>query len=311
MTPPDGDTTMQWRDREPHTPYEARAGLTYLKRLGYIPADKTAESASSTLEDSYDDWCVAQVAKALGKTSDYEFFLKRSQNYNSLFNSQTGFMQARNSDGSWAGSRNGWTEGSKWVYTWDVLHDIPGLIQLMGGDAKYDAQLDAYFAGDHNAHDNEPSHHVGYLYDFGGRPWKTQARVREIAEDEYANAPSGLDGDDDCGQMSAWYVFTALGFYPVNPASGEYMIGSPIFRKATLKLANGKHFTITAAGNSAANLYIQSASLNGKPLTAPVLRYDDIVAGGSLRFLMGPAPSQWAAKWLPSPVWPPSMSWSK
>jgi predicted alpha-1,2-mannosidase len=302
MIPPDGDTTRQWKDREPHTPYEARAGLTYLKQLGYIPADRTAESASSTLEDAYDDWCVAQVARALGKTSQYRFFLQRSQNYKNLFNHQTGFMQARNSDGSWAGPRDGWTEGSKWVYTWDVLHDIPGLIQLMGGKERYNAQLDSYFKGDHNWHSNEPSHHAGYLYDFGGQPWKTQARVREIADDEYANAPSGLDGDDDCGQMSAWYVFTALGFYPVNPSSGQYMIGSPAFGKATLQLANGKRFTVTAENNSATNLYIQSANLNGKPLTAPVIGYDEIVAGGSLRFVMGPAPSRWAAAWSPIPT---------
>jgi predicted alpha-1,2-mannosidase len=308
MTPPDGDTTRQWRDREPHTPYEARGGLTYLKKLGYIPADKTAESASSTLEDSYDDWCVAQVAKALGKPGEYQFFLGRSQNYKNLFSPQTGFMQAKNSDGSWADPRAGWTEGSKWIYTWDVLHDIPGLVQLIGGDKKYDAQLDAYFAGDHNQHSNEPSHHVGYLYDFGGQPWKTQARVREIAEDEYANAPSGLDGDDDCGQMSAWYIFTALGFYPVNPASGEYMIGSPVFRKAVLRLVAGKQFTITAEHDSDKNIYIQSATLNGTPLTAPLIRYDQIVAGGTLHFVMGPAPSHWASAWSPSPIHPSSTS---
>jgi predicted alpha-1,2-mannosidase len=182
------------------------------------------------------------------------------------------------------------------------LHDIPGLIQLMGGKERYNAQLDSYFEGDHNWHSNEPSHHAGYLYDFGGQPWKTQARVREIADDEYANAPSGLDGDDDCGQMSTWYVFTALGFYPVNPSSGQYMIGSPAFGKATVQLANGKRFTVTAENNSAANLYIQSATLNGKPLTAPVIGYDEIVAGGALRFVMGPAPSRWAAAWSPIPA---------
>lgn len=300
MTPPDGDTTRQWSDREPHTPYEARAGLTYLKELGYIPADKTAEAASSTLEDSYDDWCVAQVAKALGKTSDYEFFLKRSQNYKHLFNADTGFMQAKNYDGSWASSKAGWTEGNAWVYTWDVLHDIPGLIQLMGGPEKYNTQLDAYFNGDHNWHSNEPSHHVGYLYDYGGQPWKTQQKVREIAENEYADQPSGLDGDDDCGQMSAWYIFTALGFYPVNPASGDYMIGSPLYTKAILNLANGKHFTVIADNNSAKNLYIQSAILNGKPLSIPVLRYNDIVSGATLKLVMGPSPSHWASTYTPS-----------
>jgi predicted alpha-1,2-mannosidase len=302
MTPPDGDTTRQWRDREPHTPYEARAGLTYLKELGYIPADKTAEAASSTLEDSYDDWCVAQVAKALGKTSDYEFFLKRSQNYKHLFNAETGFMQAKNYDGSWASPKAGWTEGNAWVYTWDVLQDIPGLIQLMGGREKYNTQLDAYFNGDHNWHSNEPSHHVGYLYDYGGQPWKTQQKVREIAENEYANQPSGLDGDDDCGQMSAWYIFTALGFYPVNPASSDYMIGSPLYTKATLNLANGKHFTVIADNNSAKNLYIQSATLNGKPLTIPVLHYNDIVSGATLKLVMGPEPSQWASTYTPTPL---------
>ena len=302
MTPPDGDTTRQWRDREPHTPYEARAGLTYLKELGYIPADKTAEAASSTLEDSYDDWCVAQVAKALGKTSDYEFFLKRSQNYKHLFNADTGFMQAKNYDGSWASPKAGWTEGNAWVYTWDVLHDIPGLIQLMGSREKYNAQLDAYFNSDHNWHSNEPSHHVGYLYDYGGQPWKTQQKVREIAENEYANQPSGLDGDDDCGQMSAWYIFTALGFYPVNPASGDYMIGSPLYTKATLNLANGKHFTVIADNNSAKNLYIQSATLNGKPLAIPVLPYSDIISGATLKLVMGPAPSKWASTYTPNPL---------
>jgi predicted alpha-1,2-mannosidase len=302
MTPPDGDTTRQWRDREPHTPYEARAGLTYLKELGYIPADKTAEAASSTLEDSYDDWCVAQVAKALGKTSDYEFFVKRSQNYKHLFNADTGFMQAKNYDGSWASPKAGWTEGNAWVYTWDVLHDIPGLIQLMGSREKYNAQLDAYFNGDHNWHSNEPSHHVGYLYDYGGQPWKTQQKVREIAENEYANQPSGLDGDDDCGQMSAWYIFTALGFYPVNPASGDYMIGSPLYTKATLNLANGKHFTVVADNNSAKNLYIQSATLNKKSLAIPVLHYSDIVSGATLKLVMGAEPSQWASTYKPAPL---------
>ena len=210
MTPPDGDTTRRWADREPHTPYEGRGGLTYFKTLGYIPTDKTAEAASSTLEDSYDDWCVAEIAKAMGKTREYQFFLKRSLNYQHLFNKTTGFMQAKNADGSWASPDAGWTEGNTWVYTWAVMHDIPGLIQLMGGKENYNSKLDQHFSGGHNEHSNEPSHHYGYLYDFSGQPWKTQAKVRQIAAAEYANLPSGIDGDDDCGQMSAWYLFTAL-----------------------------------------------------------------------------------------------------
>jgi len=302
MTPPDGDTTRRWADREEHTPYEGRGGLTYLKALGYIPTDKTAEAASRTLEDSYDDWCVAQVAKALGKTKEYEFFLARSHNYEHLFNKASGFMQAKNADGSWASPDAGWTEGNAWVYTWAVMHDIPGLMQLMGGKDIYNVKLDQHFSGGHNFHKNEPSHHYGYLYDYSGEPGKTQSKVREIAAAEYANLPSGIDGDDDCGQMSAWYLFTALGFYPVNPASGDYMIGSPLFDKMSLRLANGKTFTVTAKGNSSTNVYIQSATLNGKPLSIPVIRYEDLMAGSSLEFVMGPHPSRWAADWKPVPL---------
>ncbi len=297
MTPPEGDTTRRWYDREPHTPYEARGGLTYSKVLGFVPNDKTAESASRTLEDAYDDWCVAQVAKRLGKTADYEFFLKRSLNYEHVFNAKTGFMQAKNSDGSWAGEKEGWTEGDHWVYTFAVLHDEPGLMQLMGGAEKYNALLDEHFRGGHNVHKNEPSHHYGYLYDYSGEPWKTQAKVREIAAAEYANLPAGLDGDDDCGQMSAWYLFTAMGFYPLNPASGEYVIGSPLFAKMTLRLAGGKKFSVVAEGNSSANVYIQSATLNGVALEVPVISYGEILRGGTLRFVMGAAPSRWGAGW--------------
>jgi predicted alpha-1,2-mannosidase len=175
-------------------------------------------------------------------------------------------------------------------------------MQLMGGKENYNARLDEHFSGGHNVHSNEPSHHYGYLYDYSGQPWKTQAKVREIAAAEYANLPSGIDGDDDCGQMSAWYLFTALGFYPVNPASGDYMIGSPLFTKMTLRLANGKQFTVSAENNSAKNVYIQSAILNGKPLATPVIRYDDILAGASLKLVMGAAPSKWASDWTPAPL---------
>jgi predicted alpha-1,2-mannosidase len=299
MTPPDGDTTRRWYDREPHTPYEARGGLTYSKVLGYVPADKTAESASRTLEDAYDDWTVAQVAKALGKQKDNRFFLHRSLNYEHIFNPATGFMQAKNSDGSWATPGEGWTEGNQWVYTWAVMHDIPGLMQLMGGSDIYNAKLDEHFRGGHNIHKNEPSHHYGYLYDYSGEPWKTQAKVREIAAAEYADLPAGLDGDDDCGQMSAWYLFTALGFYPVNPASGDYMIGSPLFRQMSLRLSNGRTFRVTAEHNSAGNVYIQSAMLNGRPLRQPVITYEQIMSGATLSLRMGPAPSRWAADWKP------------
>ena len=300
--PPDGDTTRRWFDREPHTPYEARAGLTYALKLGYIPADKVAESASSTLEEAYDDYAVAQVAKATGHAQDYAHFLKRSLDYRKLFNPARGFMQARNADGSWASPAEGWTEGDQWVYLFAALHDIGGTVALLGGPAAAQAKLDAHFDGGHNHHDNEPSHHYGYLYDFMGAPWKTQARVRRIAADAYSDTPTGILGNEDCGQMSAWYVFTALGFYPVNPASAEYMIGSPLFPHVAVHLAGGKTFTVNAKNNSASNVYIQSATLNGKPLDAPVISHAQIMAGGTLDFVMGPQPSRWAAGWRPQPV---------
>jgi predicted alpha-1,2-mannosidase len=302
MTPPEGDTTRRWYDREPHTPYEARGGLTYSKQIGFVPADKTAESASRTLEDAYDDWCVSQIARALNKPRDFAYFQDRAHNYENIFNKSTGFMQARNLDGSWAAPDAGWTEGNTWVYTFAVMQDLPGLLKLMGGKDIYNARLDEHFTGHHNIHKNEPSHHYGYLYDYSGEPWKTQAKVREIANAEYANLPAGLDGDDDCGQMSAWYLFTALGFYPVTPASGNYLIGSPMFQRMSLTLASGKRFTVTARNNSAQNVYIQSATLNGQPLLTPVITYEQILAGGTLNFLMGPNPSSWAANWNPTPL---------
>ncbi len=311
MVPPDGDTSRRWLDREEGTPYEARAGLTYYKRLGYIPTDKTDEAASRTLEDSYDDWCVAQVAKALGREDDYRFFLHRSLNDRNLFNPALGLMNGKTSDGKWApiggprdtpGNRSaaGWTEGDAWVYTWSPLHDQAGLLQLMGGREAYAAKLDAHFSGGHNVHSNEPSHHYAYLYDFAGQPWKTQAKVREIAAAEYGFDAGGLDGDDDCGQMSAWLLFTAMGFYPVNPASGEYMIGSPMYSRMSIRLQSGKTFRVIAENVSDRNLYVQSATLDGKPLNDPLITWEQIQSGATLRFGMGPKPSRWGSDWQPA-----------
>ncbi len=313
MVPPDGDTSRRWLDREEGTPYEARAGLTYYKQLGYIPTDKTDEAASSTLEDSYDDWCVAQISKAIGRDEDYRFFLHRSLNDRNLFNPALGLMNGKTSDGRWApigGSQDtqenrsaaGWTEGDAWAYTWSPLHDQAGLIELMGGRAPYAAKLDAHFSGGHNVHSNEPSHHYAYLYDFAGQPWKTQAKVREIAAAEYGYDAGGLDGDDDCGQMSAWLLFAAMGFYPVNPASGEYMIGSPMYSSMSIRLQNGKTFRVIAENVSAGNIYIQSATLDGKPLNDPLITWEQIQSGATLKFRMGPKPSRWGGDWQPTPI---------
>jgi predicted alpha-1,2-mannosidase len=302
MTPPDGDTSRMWLDREPGTPYEGRSGLTYFKQLGYLPTDKVSEAAASTQEESYDDYAVAQVAKAVGKDEDYRYFMKRSQSYRNLFNPARGFMQARNADGSWASPSAGWTEGDQWVYLFAALHDIPGVVKLLGGPDAATKKLDEHFNGGHNRHDNEPSHHYSYLYNFTGAPAKAQARVRQIASTDYTNSVVGMPGNEDCGQMSAWYIFSALGFYPVAPASAEYVIGSPLFTHAALHLPNGKTFDVTALNNSAKNVYIQSAKLNGQALDKPVITHAQIEAGGKLEFVMGPRPSSWAASWRPQPL---------
>jgi len=296
MTPPDGDEHKRWGDRAEWTSYEARAGLTYYKALGYIPADKTAESVSCTLEDAFEDYCVAQVAKGLGKEDDYQFFLKRSQNYRNVFDPATGFMQARLSDGSFftgdPKKYHAFTEGSPWTYLFCVMQDVPGLIQLMGRDA-FISKLDENFNGGHYAYDNEPENHYPYLYDWVDQPAKAQKILTEVVQKNYRNTPDGITGNDDCGQMSAWYIFTALGFYPVAPASNEYAIGRPFFRKATLQLTFPKknHFTIVAHHLTPENNYVKSIKLDGRPLARPFLKQSDLLNGKLLEFEMGVAPN--------------------
>jgi predicted alpha-1,2-mannosidase len=291
MTPPDRDTELRFADREEGTPVEARAGLTTYKQNGWVAADRTAEAASRTLDYAYEDWAVAQVAAAVGKPSDAEFFLNRSKNYRNLYNPSTGFMQARNADGAW--TSGGWTEGNEWVYTFDVMHDVPGLVSLMGRD-KFTALLDRHFGEGHNNHTNEPSHHIGYLYDYAGQPWKTQAQVRSIAAANYANKPDGLTGNDDCGQMSSWYLLSSIGVYPVNPASDSYAVGSPFFSKVTLRLPGARRpLVVSSPGNSAATPYVSSLSLNGKPVSTPTLTQRDLTGGGVLRFGMSATPTTW------------------
>ncbi|MCX5345559.1 GH92 family glycosyl hydrolase [Streptomyces atratus] len=292
-TPPDKDTELTYSDRQPGTPAEARAGLTTYKENGWVAADHTAEGGSRTLDYAYEDWAVAQVAEKVGKSDDADFLLKRSKNYKNLFNASTGLMQARNADGSWADG--GWTEGNEWVYTLDVLHDIPGLIDLKGGKVKFASWLDRYFAGGHNNHTNEPSHHAAYLYDYAGQPWKTQEQVRRIADENYANRADGLSGNEDAGQMSAWYVLSSLGIYPVNPASDQYAIGSPFFDKAVLRLPATSRPLVISAPGAATKPYVQSLSLNGRGITKPALSHAELLGGGRLRFTMNSAPQSWAA----------------
>lgn len=290
----------------------------YMK-YGYLPSDTvTREAVSRTLEAAYDDWCAAQLAKNLHKTADYNYFIKRSKFYVNLFDKSTGLMRGRLFNGNWVqpfahldsgqlAIGGDYTEGNAWQYTWQVQQDIPGLIKLMGGRKAFVDKLDSLFTMDSKvfgkgstldvtgligqyAHGNEPNHHVAYLYTLAGEPAKTQNLVRQIADQFYQNKPDGLSGNDDCGQMSAWYIFTSMGFYPVNPADGHYVFGAPQLSKVTLALPGNKKFVIVAEGLSVANKFVQSISLNGKPYRKNYISHKDILAGGKLVFVMGSVP---------------------
>ena len=292
-------------------------------KYGYFPADINSwESVSRTLEATTDDWCAARLAKVLGKTADVKFFEKRAGYYKNLYDTSTNFLRGRNSDGSWlspfnpievtpdgSGFKGVYTEANAWQYFWHVQHDIPGLIAISGGKKRFEDKLDSLFTMSSNfvtvakAHDisgmigqyvhgNEPSHHVAYLYNYTGAPWKTQAIIPQILKSQYQNRPEGLCGNDDCGQMSAWYVFSILGFYPVNPASGEYNIAAPQVRKAIIKFDNGKNFKVISSNYSITNIYIQSVKLNGKLLKTPFIKHKDLINGGKLEFKMGASPNK-------------------
>lgn len=283
----------------------------YMK-YGYFPTDLTeAESVSSTLESVYDDYAAADMAKRMGKTEDATYFARRADFYKNLFDSSTQFMRPKKSDGTWKSPFNpsqighaesvggDYTEGNAWQYTWHVQHDVPGLIALFGGEEAFLNKLDSLFTlklettqadvtgliGQY-AHGNEPSHHVTYLYALAGRPERTQELIREIFDTQYSPKPNGLCGNDDCGQMSAWYMFSAMGFYPVNPVSGEYVFGAPQLPEFVLHLADGKTFTIKAEGLSEANKYVKSITLNGEPYTKNFISHADIVKGGTLVYQM-------------------------
>jgi predicted alpha-1,2-mannosidase len=286
------------------------------EKYKYIPEDLQSQSVSITLEMAYDDWCVAQLAKKLGKAEDYQHFMQRSSYYENLYDKQTGFFRGKNKNGEWlspfnpmkygGNGGNPYTEGNAWQYFWYVPQNVPGLIKLVGGNKAFTEKLDQFFTlkdlpGEVNgnasgfigqyAHGNEPSHHVAYLYDYAGQPWKTQGYVAKVLNELYNNSSSGYSGNEDCGQMSSWYIFSSMGFYPVNPANGIYMIGSPILKQASIKLDNNKTFTVTTQNVSKINCYIQSVQLNGKPYNQTFITQDDINKGGKLNFVMGSKPN--------------------
>jgi len=289
--------------------------------LGYVPYDLEKESVSKTLEYAYDDWCIAQAARKLGHEEDYEFFYNRSMNYKNLIDPETKFMRGRDSKGDWRtpfapiayqgpGSVNGWgdiTEGFTLQYTWTVPHDFAGYVEAAGHDlllARLDSlftiEMDEDIPGAHDIwgriggywHGNEPCHHITYLYNDLGKPWECQRWVRYVAEHFYGNKPDSLSGNDDCGQMSAWYIFNCLGFYPVCPASDWYSIGSPCVPALSMQLSDGGRIEMTTEGWSKDAVYVKAAYLNGVKLTRPVITYDDIKDGAKLHFVMSTKPSK-------------------
>ncbi len=298
-------------------------GLEAYRKYGHIPGDKEPESISKTLEYSYDDWCIAQMAKSLGKWADYNDYTNRAQFYRNIFDPITGFMRPRY-NGGWktpfnpTDVDNNFTEANSWQYSFLVPQDISGLMKLHGGKKGFEDKMDELFSTSASlsgreqsditgligqyAHGNEPSHHMAYLYNFVGSPWKTQQITRRIMDEMYTSKPDGLCGNEDCGQMSAWYVLSAMGIYSVCPGNTQYAIGSPLFKRATINLENGNKFTILAENNSKENIYIKEAYLNGKPLTRSWIDYSEIFGGGELKFVMANSPNkEWASSISGSP----------
>ncbi len=300
--------------------YKSYGGLGEYIARGYVPIDKEPEAASKTVEYAYDDWTIGRMARSLGRTDVAARFEKRAGNWRNSFDVKTGFLRARKADGSFRtpfdptaiNYGSDYTEGNAWQYSWFMPHDQGGLFRLLGGDTKVVAKLDAMFDFDNSKidyshaediagligqyiHGNEPSHHVAYLYDFAGKPWRTQERLKQIVDSQYKPTPDGLSGNDDLGQMSAWLVFTSLGFYPVAPGTGEYVIGRPFVDRAAMTLPNGKVFTVIADGLSDTNRYVGRVTLNGMPLAKSVVTHAQILGGGELRFMMQATPNtRWA-----------------
>lgn len=306
-----------------HSATRDKLGLKSYKKLGFIPVEEESESVSKTLEYAYDDWTIAQMAKSIGKREEYAIFTERAQSYKNIFDPKTQFMRGR--------YRNTWfapfdpyevnfnyTEANAWQYSNYVPQDISGYINLLGGKKILERNLDTLFSAKTNtsgrhqkditgligqyAHGNEPSHHMAYLYNFVNVPHKTQEKVREILTKQYSNTPEGISGNEDCGQMSAWYIFSSLGFYPVTPASNQYIIGAPLMKKATIHTEKGRSFTVATKNYSTDNKYIATAYLNGKELDRTYITHKEIMAGGSLEFLMSKKPSKWGSKEGEEPI---------
>lgn len=313
-----------------------KKGAAEYEQFGMVPSNRRNESVSCTLEYSYDDWCIAQVAQAMGNSEVYEKYSARAQNFINLFDGATKYFRGRHEDGTWGDNFNPYevskdfTEANAWQYRFGAQHDIYGMIQLHGGEENFAKALDDLF-GEHTdapeislqditglvgqyAHGNEPSHHIAYLYNYVGMPWKTQELTRRLLKEQYSDTPEGIAGNEDCGQMSAWYIFSALGMYPVTPGSGEYVVTTPLFEEVTLKLSNGNSLKIKS-NNPDRNKYIKSIILNGEKLEQLYLTYEDLMNGGELEFVLSDQPNKQSAEWKrpysqtqeakPSPVFTP------
>lgn len=309
------------------TPHK-NSPFNILDKYGYFPENLHSQSVSITLEIAYNDWCVAQMAKALGRMDDYEFFIKRSRSYVNLFDKSIGFFRAKDDKGNWIepfdplkyGGNGGYpfTEGNGWQYLWYVPHDVYNFIDMLGGQENFSGKLDKFFTleakpEDVNgnasgfigqyAHGNEPSQHIIYLYNFVNQPWKTQYYSAKVMNEQYTERPSGYSGNEDCGQMSAWYILSSMGFYPLNPANGIYCIGSPQFEKSVINLDDGKKFTIIAENTGKENIYIQSVKLNGNNYTKSYITHSDIINGGTIEFIMGNTPNkEWGKSTIPESI---------
>lgn len=294
----------------------------YKNTLGYVPCDKEHEAVAKGLEYAYDDWCISQLAGALGDTATQRRYAELGRSYRHYFDPGVRFMRGKDMNGNWRTPFNprssnhredDYCEGTAWQWTWFVPQDVEGLVQLMGGREGFIGKLDSLFTADSTlegeltsadisgligqyAHGNEPSHHILHLYNKVGQPWKTQALVDSVLHSQYFNDPNGLSGNEDCGQMSAWYVLNAMGFYQPCPGKPEYSIGRPLYRAATIRLPQGKEFRIVAKNNSGANKYIESATLNGKPLSAPYFTHQQLMEGGTLELVMTDKPTEWGTK---------------
>ncbi len=306
-------------------------GTDSYREYGYLPHNKHTENVTITLEYAFDDWCIAMVAKHLGREEDYIYYAKRAYSYKNIFDASTGFFRPKLSDGKWATpfdpfrseyGVNPYTEGNAWQHTFFVPHDVAGLAKLYGGHSALTKKLDSLFTlhstitgkavpdisgliGQY-AHGNEPSHHIAYMYAYLGQPWKTADRVREIMNKLYTDQPDGLCGNEDCGQMSAWFIFSALGFYPCNPVNGEYVLGSPLIDEAVISLPGQLSFKVVVKNNSKNNNYIQTVTLNKKNYSKSYITHKDLARGGILEIKMGPLPSR---TWAVSPAdFPMSMS---